>query len=182
MIFSLFIWICNTTISIYWQRFYCVSTCVLLGRPTCCWTGAVQKSPQWERWVTGWMEWELCPAKRPSLGSATAPATPWPRPPLSKTTTDTHSKLACLFMLAVFTGSQYPWQDPGIRRDSWWRADIHTERHTQTHLLLFTVSKRRHRVRTKGVQIRVRVIHNDRPLATVSARQTITTEGKRWGH
>lgn len=92
-------------------RFLCYSfSCVLSGRPTCCWTGAVQRFPRWGRWVTGWMEWGPCPARRPSLGSATAPVTPWPRPPQSKTTThtDTHTKLLCLFMSAVFTGPQHP--------------------------------------------------------------------------
>lgn len=83
------------------------SPCLLLDQPTCCWTGALQRWHLWGQWATGWTAWEPCPARRPSLGSATAPATPWPRPPLSKTTTDnTHSKLPCLFTSGVFTGLQ----------------------------------------------------------------------------
>lgn len=143
----------------------CYSTCVLLGQPTCCWTGAVQRFPQWGRWVTGWMEWGPCPARRPSLGSATALVIPWPRPPQSKTTThtDTHTKLLCLFMSAVFTEPQYPWQDPGIWRGSWWRT------HTHTHL--FSVSKESYRALTEGVRMRVMVIHNDRPLDMLTMLQ-----------
>lgn len=170
---TLFIWIYYRLIFIPWPCFLCCLTCFLAGRPTCCWTGAVQKSPQWGRWVIGWMEWEPCPARRPSLGSATAPATPWPRPLLSKATTDTHSKLPCLFMSGVFTGSQYPWQGPGIWRDSWWRHTL-----THIHTLLFSVSTESYRALTKGVQIRDMVIHSDRPLATLSVLQTMTTEGE----
>lgn len=81
----------------------------LSGQPTCCWTEAVQRFPQWEQWATGWMEWGPCPARRPSLGSATAPVTHWPKPPQSKATAhrDTHIRLLCLFMSAVFTGPKY---------------------------------------------------------------------------
>lgn len=87
----------------------CLFFSSLSGQPTCCWTEAVQRFPQWERWATGWMEWGPCPARRPSLGSATAPVTHWPKPPQSKATThtDTHIRLLCLFMSAVFTGPKY---------------------------------------------------------------------------
>lgn len=55
------------------------------------------------------------------------------------------------------------WQGPGIWRGSWWR--------THTQILLFSVSKESYRALTKGVQMRVMVIHNDRPLATLSMLQ-----------
>lgn len=38
----------------------------------------------------------------------------------------THTELLCLFMSAVYTGPQYPWQDPGIWRGSWWSLYTHT--------------------------------------------------------
>lgn len=50
--------------------------------------------------------------------------------------------------------------------------------HTETHFLplLFPVSKETYRALTKGVQIRVMVICNDRPLATLPVLPSLTTE------
>lgn len=140
--------------------FIAFSLCVPLGQPTCCWTGAAQRWPLWGQWVTGWTAWEPCPARRPSLGSATAPATPWPRPPLSKTTTDnTHSKLPCLFTSGVLTGSQYAWnlKSPLLKNT---QTHTDTDTHTQTHLLtlLSDVSEEIYGALTKGVQIKVMLI------------------------
>lgn len=61
-------------------------------------------------------------------------------------------------------------------------GEEHTHTNTCTHIhtctLLFSLSKESYRALTKGVLIRVMVIHNDRPLATASVFQTMTTEGE----
>ena len=115
---------------LFWLCAYVTS--FLSGQPTYCWTGAVQRFPRWGPWVSGWMRWGPCLARRPSLGLATAPVTPWQRPPQSKTATHTNTDIRplCPFKRAVFTGPKCQKESPGIWRDSCWSSDRHAHSRT----------------------------------------------------
>lgn len=94
------------------------------GRPTCCWTGALRRFHRWGRWVTGWMECGLCPARRPSLELVTAPVTRWPKPPQSKDTKPADTQIRSLFAGLSTLGKAREFEE------------ALGEEHTHTHTLM----------------------------------------------